>query len=121
MENNNIEVLVGSISDSKNETIVSKLGNYYKTIVAKFEFKSMNEKTSLELKRVEAQMAMPLVPQQVEVMEKRITQIEKICKIMRADNNLFTHKVAQLKDLCDLKKRQWLYMLDATEAELVKA
>ena len=113
------EVLV--VVESINDSIISKLGNYYKQVVAKFDFKLMNKKTALELLRVEAQMALPLAPQQVDVMEKRITQIEKICGIMGADNNLFTHKVAQLKELCDLKKRQWLYMLDATEAELVKA
>ena len=114
-------VVVESIDDSKNDTIVSKLGNYYKNIVASFRFSDMNKTTALELVRVEAQMAIPLAPQQVEVMERRISQIEKICKLMGADNNLFTHKVAQLKELCALKSKQWIYALESTEAELVKA
>ena len=116
IKNSEATVVVESLED---KTIISKLGNYYKQVVAKFEFKTMNKKTALELLRVEAQMAIPLAPQQLDAMERRIGQIEKICKIIGADNNLFTYKVAQLKELCDLKKRQWLYMLDATEASLV--
>jgi hypothetical protein len=101
------------------EQDTSKLGLFFKNIVAAFNIEKLPKDTALELMRVEQTLQLPLSPMQVEGMRKRVEQVEKVCKVLGANNNLFKLKVQQLKEFIELKQKQWTLAIEASSAELV--
>ena len=101
------------------EQDTSKLGMFFKNIVAKFDVMKLPKDAAIELMRVERTLQLPLTPNQVEGMRKRVQQVEKVCKVIGANNNLFKLKVQQLKEVIDLKQKQWMLALEASSAEVI--
>ena len=101
------------------EQDTSKLGMFFKNIVTKFDVMKLPKDAAIELMRVERTLQLPLTPDQVEGMRKRVQQVEKVCKVIGANNNLFKLKVQQLKEVIDLKQKQWMLALEASSAEVI--
>lgn len=101
---------------SKLVVAVEQLGMKFKEVVAKFSPEKVLQDTPRELLRIEETMEGVLSPFQIEIMEKRIHQLSKVCSVFKCPNVAFEMRVAQLLEIIELKKKQWAYSLSSNLA-----
>ena len=95
---------------------VEKLGYYYRELVAKFSSEKLSQDVPRELLRIEEGMEGILNPHQINIMEKRILQIKKICNDFKCKHEAFLLRVEQMLEVVELKKKQWAYSLSSNLA-----
>ena len=110
VENNDI---VEKIEEVEEE---SKLGLYFKKIVAEYKREKLPTDTAKALLRIESSLSTHQNLEQLNCALKRIKQIEKICKLLKADNPMFALKCEQVKERIGLAINDWKISMELTEA-----
>jgi hypothetical protein len=110
VENNDI---VEKIEEVEEE---SKLGLYFKKIVAEYKREKLPTDTAKALLRIESSLSTHQNLEQLNCALKRIKQIEKICSILKADNKMFALKCEQVKERIGLAINDWKISMELTEA-----
>ena len=110
VENNDI---VEKIEEVEGE---SKLGLYFKKIVAEYKREKLPTDTAKALLRIESSLSTHQNLEQLNCALKRIKQIEKICKLLKADNPMFALKCEQVKERIELAINDWKISMELTEA-----
>ena len=113
VKNTELNNIVEVINDDANS---SKLGLYFKQVVAEYKGEKLPTDTAKALLRIEGSLASPQNLEQLQSSMKRIEQIEKVCKILKADNQLFALKTAQIKERITMLIDQWKISMELTEA-----
>ena len=110
VENNDI---VEKIEEVEGE---SKLGLYFKKIVAEYKREKLPTDTAKALLRIESSLSTHQNLEQLNCALKRIKQIEKICTLLKANNQMFTLKCEQVKERIELAINDWKISMELTEA-----
>ena len=110
VENNDI---VEKIEEVEGE---SKLGLYYKKIVAEYKGEKLPTDTAKALLKIESSLSTHQNLEQLNCSLKRIKQIEKICTLLKADNQMFTLKCEQVKERIELAISDWKISMELTGA-----
>ena len=101
---------------TKMVVVVEQLGMKFKEVVAKFAPEKVLQDTPRELLRIEETMEGVLNPFQITIMERRITQLRRVCEVFKCPNAAFELRVQQLLEIVELKKKQWAYSLSSNLA-----
>ena len=110
VENNDI---VEKIEEVEGE---SKLGLYYKKIAAEYKREKLPTDTAKALLKIESSLSTHQNLEQLNCSLKRIKQIEKICTLLKADNQMFALKCEQVKERIGLAINDWKISMELTEA-----